>query len=73
MGQNKKDRYEEWNNDPSNWKWFVFYYNPKDTRVFVPKRTKLGWTINFANAKSVIVIVGLIILFLILSEVLVLI
>ncbi|TCN53922.1 DUF5808 domain-containing protein [Flavobacterium circumlabens] len=27
-----------------------FYYNPKDKRLFPPKRIKqLGWTINFAN------------------------
>jgi uncharacterized membrane protein len=30
----------EWNNDPNNWIWGFFYYNPKDKRLFPPKRLK---------------------------------
>ncbi|SHL85403.1 DUF5808 domain-containing protein [Flavobacterium chilense] len=44
----------ERNNDPENWIWGIFYYNPKDNRLFPPKRIKaMGWTINFANPNSV--------------------
>nr|WP_199001967.1 DUF5808 domain-containing protein [Flavobacterium sp. ASV13] len=44
----------ERNNDPENWIWGIFYYNPKDSRLFPPKRIKaMGWTINFANPNSV--------------------
>ncbi|KNB41908.1 hypothetical protein JH06_4576 [Blastocystis sp. subtype 4] len=33
--------------------WKIFYYDPNDSRVFVPKRCKwLGWTLNFGNKKS---------------------
>jgi uncharacterized membrane protein len=27
----------------------IFYYNPDDSRVLVPKRYGWGWTFNFAN------------------------
>ena len=38
--------------DPLNWKWGVFYFNPKDSRSIVPKRMKtFGWTVNFAHPK----------------------
>lgn len=37
----------------SFWKLGVFYYNKQDKRLFPPKRTGLGWTVNFANPLSV--------------------
>ncbi|SDI30758.1 hypothetical protein SAMN05421846_10683 [Chryseobacterium taeanense] len=37
----------------SFWKLGIFYYNKKDKRLFPPKRTGLGWTVNFANPFSV--------------------
>jgi len=44
-----------------NYKWGIFYYNPTDRRLFVPKRNKLlGWTLNFANPWAYMVIVGII-------------
>jgi len=40
----------QWNDDPANWRWGVFYYNPLDKRIFPPKRISgFGWTVNFAN------------------------
>ncbi|MDQ1138673.1 MAG: DUF5808 domain-containing protein [Pedobacter agri] len=46
----------------SNWKLGLFYFNKKDSRLFVPKRIKiLGWTLNFANPLSYLVM-GLIFL-----------
>ncbi len=48
-------------NDPTNYKWGIFYYNPKDKRIVVPKRTKItGWTLNFGNFYSYLLILGLI-------------
>jgi len=41
------------NDDSKNWKLGIFYFNPKDKRLFPPKRLGLGWTINFANPYSV--------------------
>ncbi len=33
---------------------FFIYWNPKDKRIFVPKRSGVGWTINFANPFSIL-------------------
>ena len=50
-----------WHNDPDNWIWGIFYYNPQDPRLFTPKKIKeFGWTANFANPNSVIVMLLLI-------------
>ena len=44
----------EWHRDPNQWRFGIFYYNPLDNRIFAPKRIKsLGWTINFANRRSI--------------------
>jgi uncharacterized membrane protein len=49
-----EDTKTQWNNDPDNWIWGIFYHNPKDNRLFPAKRIKqLGWTINFDNPNSV--------------------
>jgi uncharacterized membrane protein len=54
---------ERWHKDPNNWKGGFFYFNPKDKRLFPPKRFPgMGWTINFANPFSYVAIVGVIIL-----------
>ncbi|KAF2080217.1 DUF5808 domain-containing protein [Flavobacterium sharifuzzamanii] len=58
-----------WHNDPNNWVWGMFYYNPKDKRMFPLKKIKeLGWTINFANPNSVFLCVVLILVLMIISE-----
>jgi uncharacterized membrane protein len=36
--------------------WNQFYYNPQDPALFVEKRIGLGWTFNFANRLSWIVL-----------------
>jgi len=72
MGINNKPDQEnqnERNNDPDNWIWGIFYYNPKDNRLFAPKKIKeLGWTINFANPNSVFIALIIIAILLILAE-----
>lgn len=56
--------------NPDNYKLSVFYYNPKDKRIIVPKMdTYRGWTLNFGNKFTylliaVLVLIGLIIKFL---------
>ncbi len=46
---------KKWHKDPKNWKLGLFYYNKEDKRIFPPKRIEsVGWTINFANTKSVL-------------------
>ncbi|SHL85351.1 DUF5808 domain-containing protein [Flavobacterium chilense] len=58
MMENEDDPTEEeknkWINDPNNWVWGIFYFNPKDKRLFPPKKIKeFGYTTNFANPNSV--------------------
>jgi uncharacterized membrane protein len=51
----KQNSNENWHQDPENWKWGIFYYNKKDKRLLVPKRIEwMGWTVNFANPKSIL-------------------
>lgn len=58
-----KDLYDHSN--PENWIWGLFYYNKKDPRILPPKRNEwLGWTVNFANPKSVTIFLAMIVLFL---------
>ena len=38
----------------------VFYSNPRDTRLWVPKRAGVGWTINFAHRRAWPVMIALI-------------
>ena len=58
------EQIEIWRNDPKNWKFgFNIYYNPEDKRVFPRKYYKeMGWTTNFANTKSVLVLILMIVL-----------
>lgn len=59
----------ECNDDRKNFIWGIFYYNPKDNRLFPPRRIKhLGWTINFANPNSALLVIAIIAIFLILKE-----
>lgn len=47
-------------NDPKHWKWGVFYVNPDDKRVMVPKRVPMmGFTLNFGNRKTGLYLVGI--------------
>jgi len=44
--------------NPENYKWGIFYFNPKDRRIFLPKRNQwMGWTLNFANPYSYLIII----------------
>lgn len=54
--------------DPDNWIWGTFYYNKNDKRIFPPKLNKMmGWTINFANPRSIIAFVVLVLGFVLLG------
>jgi uncharacterized membrane protein len=58
MEKPSKETKENWLRDNKYWKWGVFYYNPEDKRIFPPKRNpRMGWTVNFANIRSVIVMI----------------
>ncbi len=52
--------------DPANYKWGLFYFNRKDGRVMVPKYWKsTGWTLNFGNLNSYLLIFGILLVLLI--------
>jgi uncharacterized membrane protein len=58
MEKPSKETKENWLRDNKYWKWGVFYYNSEDKRIFPPKRNPwMGWTVNFANIRSVIVMI----------------
>lgn len=49
--------------DPTNYKWGVFYFNPKDRRIVVPKRSRMmGWTLNFGNIFSYLLLGAIVLL-----------
>jgi uncharacterized membrane protein len=54
---------KKWRNKAINesqcWKWGGFYYNPQDKRIFLPKRSGLGLTLNFANPISTVIMCAL--------------
>ena len=52
-------------NEEDHWKWGFIYYNRDDKRIFLPKRTGLGITFNFAQPVSIILTVTILIIFLI--------
>jgi uncharacterized membrane protein len=44
------EKFDPMVDDPTNYKWGIFYFNRKDNRNIVPKRNwRLGWTVNFAH------------------------
>ncbi|MCY9663094.1 DUF5808 domain-containing protein [Paenibacillus chondroitinus] len=46
--------------DRKHYKLGIFYYNPDNKSIFVPKRLGLGWTINFARPISWIIIFAIV-------------
>jgi uncharacterized membrane protein len=62
MEQPDKETLEKWHKDPNNWKWGCIYFNKEDQRLLPPKRIAwMGWTVNFANLKSVLLFIALLI------------
>jgi uncharacterized membrane protein len=41
--------------NPQHWKLLVFYYNPENPRLLVPKWTGLPFTLNFARPMAWVV------------------
>ena len=43
-----------------HWHFWLFYVNPDDARILVPKRHEwMGWTLNFAHREAYVVTAGL--------------
>ncbi|MBN1651469.1 MAG: hypothetical protein JW857_09075 [Bacteroidales bacterium] len=63
----KRRNYDLLDKDPKNWKG-VFYYNPADSRIFVPKKYKYrGYTLNFGNLFTYLIILGFILFWVMLN------
>ena len=63
--QPDNDTWNRWKNDPNNWKWGIFYYNPEDKRLLVLKRHEwMGMTFNFAHPMAPLV-TGLLLLWIV--------
>ncbi|MBA3664696.1 MAG: hypothetical protein H0W61_10875 [Bacteroidetes bacterium] len=59
----------EWHKDPANWIWGLFYYNKKDSRVFLLKKNPaFGITLNFARPESFLIIITFLAVIIILSK-----
>ena len=43
------------NNNPDNWVG-RFYVNFEDSRIFVHKKSRMGWTLNFGNRYTYVAI-----------------
>jgi uncharacterized membrane protein len=55
---------DNWHKNPNNWIWGIFYYNKEDKRLLPPKKIAwMGNTINFANPKSVLFMIGALLFF----------
>src|SRR4051794_13643719 len=48
--------------DDRYWSGGIFYNNPDDPAVFVPKRYGLGWTVNFGHPQGKLVLIGTLLL-----------
>ncbi|WP_404988530.1 DUF5808 domain-containing protein [Clostridium culturomicium] len=59
--QKTEEKDELYKDDDDKWILGGFYFNKNDPAWMVEKRTGVGWTVNFANPKSWIAMVGLII------------
>ena len=45
--------------NPNNWKG-IFYFNKRDSRIFVPKSNpSLGWTLNFASPYAYLFLIAI--------------
>jgi uncharacterized membrane protein len=56
-----QDELDRMRSDPDNYKWGFFYFNPKDPGCLVPRKTGTGWSPNFANPYSYLIIISIII------------
>ena len=55
INQTEWEKIENWGGP----KWGAVYFSKKDSRIIVPKRLKgLGWTVNIAHTKGVLLFVG---------------
>jgi len=67
----QENRGQETITETENFYWHLFYFNSDESRIFVPKQTGGGFTINFANPLSIItgiLVIGGIVVLIILRQ-----
>lgn len=58
----EKAIFETMSKNPNNWKG-IFYFNPKDPRILVPKiNPGLGWSYNWASPYSYIALICIVLI-----------
>jgi len=62
LGHPAQDSDEISRDDDNHWRLGVFYFNPDDPAVFVPKRFGIGWTNNYARPLTWVLVATLIVL-----------
>lgn len=65
----KGDQEEVYKDDDSNWILGMFYYNKNDPAFMIEKRVGLGYTINFANKASLILLIFVILFIILMSSI----
>ena len=64
-----KETLDQWHRDPNNWKWGLFYFNKQDKRLLPPKKlAALGWTVNFANPLSILILITFFVIVFLISK-----
>ncbi len=64
----EKEIFDSMRRNPKSWKGYFFYLNGNDSRIFVPKRIPgMGWTLNFANPYSYLILLAIIMIPIIIS------
>ncbi len=53
--------------DDRYWRGGVFYNNPDDPALLVPKRFGLGWTLNFGHPQARLVMIGILLVLLVVA------
>jgi uncharacterized membrane protein len=54
--------------NPEYYRWGIFYFNPKDNRVILPKmNAALGWTLNFGSPITYLIIIAFVLLLIFVS------
>jgi uncharacterized membrane protein len=48
--------FDNMNDNPTFYKFGMFYFNKHDSRFVIPKATKLGYTVNFAKPYAYIIL-----------------
>jgi uncharacterized membrane protein len=60
--RSKADTPAIFRDDDRYWYGGVFYGNPDDPDLFVPKRSGLGWTMNFGHPQAKLVLIAMLLL-----------